>query len=119
VILPAALFILTLASGVWLHRRGRPLSAALFNIHKLIALAAVALCVFRFVRAFSVMDVQAPAIPAIGAAALSAASLFVTGALLSGSRRHASFLLAVHRIGAGAVAAATALLWFLINRMKV
>jgi hypothetical protein len=40
---PGALFLLTLGSGFWLKRAGRLLNGALFNVHKLIALAALVL----------------------------------------------------------------------------
>ena len=39
---PGIVFLLTLASGLWFEPRGKPLNAAIFTVHKLIALGAVA-----------------------------------------------------------------------------
>lgn len=39
--IPGIVFLLTLASGFWLSRGGKPLNGVIFNIHKLIALGAV------------------------------------------------------------------------------
>ena len=38
---PVIVFLLTLASGLWLSRSGKPLKTGIFTLHKLIALAAV------------------------------------------------------------------------------
>ena len=38
---PGVLFILTLVFGFWLSRSGKPYHTLIFNVHKLIALAAV------------------------------------------------------------------------------
>ena len=38
---PVIVFLLTLASGFWLSRSGKPLKTGSFTLHKLIALAAV------------------------------------------------------------------------------
>ena len=38
---PGILFFLTLISGVWLSRSGRPFSGLPFNVHKLIAVATI------------------------------------------------------------------------------
>ena len=37
-LIPGIVFLLTLASGLWLSRSGKPLKAAIFIVHKLIAL---------------------------------------------------------------------------------
>ena len=44
---PGIAFLMTLISGLWLSRAGKPLNVAIFNIHKLIALAAVVLAVIQ------------------------------------------------------------------------
>ncbi len=40
-VLTGSLFLLTLASGVWLSNSGKPYSTPIFTIHKLISLAAI------------------------------------------------------------------------------
>lgn len=44
----ALAYILTVAIGIWLSQKGKPYHEALFNIHKLIALAGVVLVGVHF-----------------------------------------------------------------------
>jgi hypothetical protein len=41
IIICGLLFLLTLASGVWVSHSGKPINVVIFTIHKLIALATV------------------------------------------------------------------------------
>jgi cation transport ATPase len=79
--MPGLVFLLTLASGFWLSKLGRPLNTIVFNIHKLIALGAVvaiAMQVFKLIN-----SAQALLIIGIFVAALCVVALFATGALMS------------------------------------
>jgi hypothetical protein len=96
------LFVLVGVSGFWLLKTGKPYSNGIFNIHKLIALAAAFLMVLSLYR--------------IGSSAVSGAGLahdlfsisgfivlvlFGSGALLSVGKPDHKAILYSHRIGAG------------------
>jgi hypothetical protein len=52
-IITGLLFIFTVASGIWLHRLGKPLNLLISNLHKLISLATMLLAgvvVFLFAK---------------------------------------------------------------------
>jgi hypothetical protein len=113
------LFILTLAAGIWLSRRGRPYSIAVFNLHKLIALGAVILLARRLVPVTQALPLP-PGIPGLnaallllGASMLLAVVLFVSGALLSANVWNQSLLAHTHRTAAIllTVALASAVYW--------
>jgi hypothetical protein len=76
-------FLLIFTFGFWLSRLGRPYHVLLFNIHKLIALAAViflGVTVNGFHRATPLGPAQ---IASVVVAVLVIVGLFATGALLS------------------------------------
>jgi hypothetical protein len=81
--IPAVIFVLTIGSGLWLSSLGKPYRAALFNVHKLIALAVVVLSVIQLVKVWNIVDVQALLIAALVVAGIGVVALFATGALLS------------------------------------
>ena len=58
VLTPGVLFILTLAFGVWLSRSGKPYNTLIFNIHKLIALAAVVVTAIQTFNALKIGETQ-------------------------------------------------------------
>ncbi len=107
------LVLLTIVSGYWLSRSGRPLNDVIFAIHKLIALGAVialAVAVNHFRAAINFGALEWSVIAATGAFFLA---LFVTGALLSIFKTPAGAVLAIHRVVpylAACSAAATAYL---------
>jgi hypothetical protein len=109
-LIPGLIFLLTLASGFWLSRAGKPLKTGIVTVHKLIALAAVILTVIRTYGALTTMDVQAILIALLAVIGLCAVTLFVTGALMSANKPGYGGLLTVHRVaplvvvGAGVVA---------------
>lgn len=94
--LPGGLFILTLASGLWVSHSGRPLSTVLITLHKLIALGSVVTLGIQFGR---LMKIATPtlAVAMLAIAAVSALALFATGALLSQPRPAAMLVLRIHQ----------------------
>jgi cation transport ATPase len=76
-------FLLILLSGFWLSRSGKPYSTIVFNIHKLVAVAAVVLLgitVYRIHRAGALSAIELLAVIVTG---LFFLGTMVTGGLLS------------------------------------
>ena len=82
-VVPGIALLLTLVFGFWLRNSGKPYNGILFNIHKLIALAAVILTAVQLYPMLRVSEPQALGILLISAAGLGVAGLFATGAIMS------------------------------------
>jgi hypothetical protein len=95
---PAALFLLTLVFGFWLSRLGKPYNGPLFNIHKLLALAAVIVTALQILGALKIVEAQPILIALQILIGLCAAALFVTGALMSANKPAHDRLLTIHKI---------------------
>jgi hypothetical protein len=81
--IPALIFVLTLATGLWLSSLGKPYRVGVFNVHKLIALAAVVLVVIELVNNWGALDAGALGVILLALAGVGVLALFATGALLS------------------------------------
>jgi hypothetical protein len=80
----ATLSILTLLSGLWLSRLGKPYNSWAFNLHKLIAVAAIFVIGINVFNLCRTLELQAFIVPAfIVLSGLLLTSLVVTGGLLS------------------------------------
>ncbi len=95
---PTLGFLLTLVFGLWLSRRGKPYNGLLFNVHKLIALAAVIFTVLAVYRALKGVDVAALMILLLVLAALGVIALFVSGALMSAGKGNFRLMKLTHNI---------------------
>jgi hypothetical protein len=95
---PVIIFLLTVASGVWLSRSGKPLNTALFTVHKLIALAAVVAAVTQTYTALKVADIPAILIALIILLGLCVVALFATGALMSMNKPAYTVLRTTHQV---------------------
>jgi hypothetical protein len=95
--LPGVLLLLTLGFGFWVSRLGKPYNPALFNIHKLLALGAVVLAVIQFTQALNGTLTQAWILILLILAAVCAAALFASGALMSAGKLSYSAMLLVHQ----------------------
>jgi hypothetical protein len=115
-VIPGIAFILTLASGFWLSRSGRPYNGLLFNSHKLIALAAVVVAVVQPVGILKSTDLPALSIALLALAALCAAGLFVSGALMSAGKLDHALLHTIHRVALAALVIALPSAVFLLGR---
>lgn len=114
---PGAIFLLTLASGFWLSYAGKPLNAALFNIHKLVALGAVVLAGIEIYKLFKSMDAPTLVILLVVVAGLCVVALFATGALISLEKLDFGLMLAVHRAAMLLLPVALAAALYLIGGM--
>jgi hypothetical protein len=96
--IPGGVFVLTLASGIWLSSIGKPLNTIIFTLHKLIALAAVILTGIQVYKTLQEMGIQALPMVLIVLTGLCVIALFVTGALLSLGKPVDEVLLTIHKI---------------------
>ena len=91
-------FIVTVILGFWLGRLGKPYQEVLFNIHKLLALAAVVLVGLEFSHLFKSRDIHSELILLMILIALLVISLFASGALMSLDKGNFKLLQWSHRI---------------------
>ncbi len=97
-ITPAIFFVLSLASGLWLFRLGRPCPVVVVTIHKLLSLAAV---VFTGVAVYDLSragDPGALEVGAIAATGLLFVLLFASGAVLSNNKPARPILSITHKV---------------------
>jgi len=117
-VIPGVLFILTLVFGFWLSRSGKPYNGLNFNIHKLIALAAVIVAAIQAFNALKIGEAAPLLIVLLIVIGLCAVALFVTGALMSTNKATGHALLTIHRIAPLlAVIAAIGILYLLGERV--
>jgi hypothetical protein len=95
---PGIVFVLTVATGVWLSRSGKPLNMAIFTIHKLIALAVVVVTAMQMYTVLKGSNPQALLVGLIILAGICVVALFVTGALLSQAKPVSDILLTIHKV---------------------
>lgn len=94
--LPGGLFLLTLASGLWVSHSGRPLSTVLITLHKLIALGGAVTLGIQFARLLKIA-MPTLAVAMLAVAAVCVLALFATGAFLSQAKPAATFILRTHQ----------------------
>lgn len=97
-ITPGILFLLTLASGVWLSSAGKPLNNIIFTIHKLIALAVVVLTIIQMYKLFAITEIQLLFMALIIFTGLCVLALFATGALMSLANPAYNIWLTIHKV---------------------
>jgi len=115
-VVPGIVFLLTLASGLWLSRAGKPLNSAIFNVHKLIALAAVVLAALQVRNALQNVEAQFVLIALIALTGLAVVALFATGALMSMNKPAYGVLLTIHNVAPFVAVIAAGLAIYLLSR---
>ena len=83
IISSGALFIITIASGFWLSNIGRPYNALAFNVHKLIALAAVIFTAVIVYGQLRNVEMKGLLIVQIAAVIIAVLMPFTSGAFMS------------------------------------
>ena len=91
------LFLLKIATGVWLRKSGRPISAAQLNLHKFIALGTVALIVMIVRRIYLATGADPSAVAVIILAGLLFLLAIITGGLASLEKPAPSFVKSIHK----------------------
>ncbi len=111
----AVLIILTISSGIWLKKTGRPPKKWILTIHKLFALISVIVIViivlpeFKKAESFSVLFISVVILSLI-----STIILFFTGAMLSTDREKISTLSIIHKIFSPVFVLSVATMLFLL-----
>ena len=113
---PISLFILTLASGMWLSRLGRPYRPFLFNSHELVALRSVVLFGIQINQTLKSGGISVLSWTLVELIILAVIAMFASGSLLSAGDRARSTMLIVRRVGlVSLLVSAAALVWILIQ----
>lgn len=92
------LFLLMILSGVWLTHTGKPYSPVLFNVHKILSLAAVVLAGIQAYSLFRQASTGSLETTLLILAAVLFLILIITGGLLSEDLKVYDLLRSVHRI---------------------
>jgi hypothetical protein len=95
---PTIAFILTLAFGFWLSRKGKPYNGILFNIHKLIALGTVILLSIKMYGTFRNLEFERPHMILLILAGLCVLALFASGAFLSTGNMNYRVVKTIHNV---------------------
>jgi hypothetical protein len=99
IIICGLLFLLTLASGVWVSHSGKPINVVIFTIHKLIALATVIVVATTVYNAHREMPIkELIELATIAVTVLLFIALFITGALLSRNSPMPAAILRIHQV---------------------
>lgn len=114
VVITGVLLLFTLVSGIWLSNSGKPINGAVFNVHKLIALAMVVFMGVTVHHLTRGTDLRATALTAIVATGLLLVSLFVSGALLRTGKLAYPTLLGTHQVMAMLVSVCAAVTTYLL-----
>lgn len=91
-------FLLTIISGIWLTHSGKPLPALLFNVHKILAVAATVLTVILVYSLFKIYQADMAKVIWTVVAGLSVLGLFVSGALLIFEKTSSKPVLILHSL---------------------
>ena len=91
-------FLLSIVSGIWLHRLGKPLNSLIFTVHKLLAVLSVVLAVILVRNLLKSVGANAIVLAFAIVAAISLVALFVTGALMSIEKTASNVQLTIHNI---------------------
>jgi len=92
------LFLLMIFSGIWLTKTGKPYTPVLFNVHKLLSLAAVVLAGIQAYSLFKNADAGSLELTLLILAGVLFIVLFVSGGLLNEDLKIYHLLRALHRI---------------------
>ena len=106
---------MTLVFGFWLSHSGKPYNGILFNIHKLVALAAVILMVVQLSRLHNNADSLALIIALLIMAGICVVALFASGALMSTGKPDYTLALTIHRIAPVVMIIALGLVVYLLG----
>lgn len=97
-IVPGILFLFTFTFGFWLSRLGKPYNGLVFNLHKLVALAAVVFIVIQTYNQIKGVGIQPVFLVLAAVCILCIIALFATGALMSIGNLPYTPLLTIHKV---------------------
>jgi hypothetical protein len=91
-------FILTLVTGAWLSRAGKPFNQVVFTLHKLLALAFVIFAGVMIHHLQKPMGINPVIIGASVVILLLVLLVFITGVLLSSEKPANALVLTLHKL---------------------
>lgn len=91
-------YLLTIATGIVMHKKGRPFKPLVSMVHKLIALLVLVVSIMIVRDAFIIEAPTLPAILLFSISMLLFIVLFIGGAMLSSDKEPASITLILHDI---------------------
>jgi hypothetical protein len=98
IIINVILVLVTIISGIWLSRLGRPLNTPLFTVHKIIALLTIILTVIIVYQLQKNIELSNIELILIIASAIFFLLAFVSGALLSFDKLAVGILQMIHKV---------------------
>lgn len=116
-IVPLILFFLTVASGFWVSKTGKPYNTGIFTLHKLLALAAVVFAAIITTKLLKTTTPQPIIITLIILAIVSVIALFATGAMMSIQKTVGSTWLLIHRVAPFVLAGTTTSLFLTLIKI--
>ena len=93
-----AFYIITIVTGIIMHKKGRPFNPLLSAIHKFLALAVVVVTILIVRAVFIDGTPSTLAIVLFAVSLVLLISLFATGAMLSGEKEMPKIVLVLHDI---------------------
>ena len=90
--------IFTIGSGIWLSKMGRPLNVILFNLHKLVSLAAIVFIVLGLIQLLNTVQADNLLIVLYVLTGLALVSTLATGGLLSFDKFGVPSIVLIHKI---------------------
>ena len=97
IIAAGLLFLISIATGIWLSRNGKPLNPWIFNIHKLISLATAIFASLAIYELVKTVAMDARVIVIVVALVIFFLIVFATGAFLSFEKPQPDFVLILHK----------------------
>lgn len=98
IILSAISFIIVIVSGILMSRLGKPYQAVLFNIHKLISLAAIVLAAIALNNFRKASGLSSQQLTLVIAIAIFVLATLATGGIISAKEEPAKIILMIHKI---------------------
>jgi hypothetical protein len=110
----ALFYIITIGSGIVMHKKGRPFKPMLAMAHKVIALVVVVGTILLVRTAFTEAVPSTLTIILFAVSTLLLISLFVTGAMLSGEKESPKIILLLHDIATYLTPVTTGVTFYLL-----
>jgi len=111
------LFLLIIISGIWLAKTGRPYQPAMFNVHKLVSLATIALTGIVLYGILKTTQGSSVVFVLLMIAVLFLLALIVTGGMLNLEKPYYNALRTIHRIVSPlSILILTGIFWILLKK---
>ena len=92
------LFLLMIFTGIWMSRKGKPYHFILFNAHKLLSLAFIAMMVVSILNITKEIELESKHILSFIGTAVLFLVLLITGGILNLEKEMPRFVLITHRV---------------------